>query len=257
MAEIDLSPWLSDFRLFFHAPDGPGPFKVLVCVHGISRNAAEHLAAFRAATGGGLAVLAPRFGKREFPDYQRLGLYGKRARSDLALDAALERFSAMTGIETSRFHLFGFSGGAQFAHRYALLHPQRVLSLHAAAAGWYTMPDPHVPWPYGLGRRRLVRPMIHNLPVFLRRPIHVYVGSADTNRDHTLRQNQIVDAQQGRTRVERAHRWATAVDAVGVTPIAGACHDFEAYNAPGRGIGLADAVRRSIALDAPSLRATN
>lgn len=242
MLDFDLSPWFEDFRLFAHVPADGRPDEVLVAVHGISRNAVEHLRAFRKHASARMAVIAPRFPEGDFPDYQRLGLYGSKARADLTLDTALERFSAGTGIATGRFHLFGFSGGAQFAHRYAMLNPHRIRSLHVASAGWYTLPDPDLGWPYGLGRRRLVRPMIRNLPLFRRLPIHVYVGSNDTGRDPALRQNRHVDRLQGRTRVDRARTWAAAVGARTVNEIEGADHDFLACCAPPAGAGLVDSV---------------
>lgn len=247
MHDLDPGPWLDDFRLLVHPAGCGGRAEVLVAVHGISRNAAEILEAFRARAGGSLTIVAPRFGGRQFPDFQRLGLYGRGLRADLALDAALERCSAVTGADTARFHLFGFSGGAQFAHRYAMLHPHRIRSLHVASAGWYTMPDPDLRWPYGLGARRLARPMIRNLALFRRLPKHVYAGGGDTERDEALRKNPVLDRLQGRNRLERAERWAGAVGAESMTVIEGAGHDFMACCAPGKGPGLADLVLAGIA----------
>lgn len=246
MLDLDLAPWLGDFQLLAHQAENADGAEMLVCVHGISRDAKAQFDAFRLLTGQNQTVLAPLFGRHQFPDYQRLGLYGKKMRADLALDAALERLSAITGIDTGRFHLFGFSGGAQFAHRYAMLHPHRIRSLHVAAAGWYTMPDPGVRWPYGLGGRRLARPMIRNLPLFLRLPIHVYVGGGDTARDAALRMNALLDRLQGRNRLERARRWAEAVGARSLTIIPAAGHGFLECCTAGKGLGLPEAVIRNI-----------
>jgi hypothetical protein len=47
---------------------------------------------------------------------------------------------------------------------------------------------------------------------FLRVPITVFVGESDTGNE-SLRRNSTVDRQQGKTRVERAANWVTAMRA--------------------------------------------
>ncbi|MEM8874032.1 MAG: hypothetical protein AAGD32_07205 [Planctomycetota bacterium] len=42
---------------------------------------------------------------------------------------------------SSRMLIRGFSGGAQFAHRFAFRHPYRVAACSALGAGSYTLPD--------------------------------------------------------------------------------------------------------------------
>ena len=107
------------------------------------------------------------------------------------------------GLSLRRFHLFGFSGGAQFAHRYAMMRPARVQSLHLAAAVWYTFADTTTSWPRGLARTPQGRQITANLARFLALPIRLYVGENDTERDANLRQKPSIDAQQGANRKER------------------------------------------------------
>jgi poly(3-hydroxybutyrate) depolymerase len=40
----------------------------------------------------------------------------------------------------NRAFVSGFSGGAQFAHRFAFAHPERTLAVAAHSAGWYDPP---------------------------------------------------------------------------------------------------------------------
>lgn len=229
--------FLERFELLAHVPRSDGPFEVLVAVHGISRNAEEIFRAFSAVAGERLIVLAPHFDATGFPDYQRLGLRGRGLRADLVLDAALERFEATSGYSMRRFHLFGFSGGAQFAHRYAMHYPHRIASLHVASAGWYTFPDPAEPWPYGLGGRNPAHAVATQLPHFRAVPKTVYVGGQDTERDPALRTGARIDRQQGRNRVERARNWAAAVGDVELVEIPGAAHSFiECCHAVHRGL---------------------
>lgn len=212
-------------------PDTP----LIVTVHGISRNAEEHVAWLGAAAAERAAVAAALFDAGSFPHYQRLGLDMSERRADLCLDAALDALERETGLPTWRFHLFGFSGGAQFAHRYALLNPRRVRSLHLAAAGYYTWLDESIRWPRGLGRVSLGPQMAHNRNYFLRLPIDVYVGCNDTARDASLRQGRAIDRQQGSNRRARAAAWCAHLRGLqgrfglrpaGLTILPGTDHDF-------------------------------
>ena len=110
---------------------------LLVVVHGISRNAAEHLDRFAPlARAAGVAVLAPLFEAATFPDYQRLGARGRGRRADLALRARLDAIRREIGLSPRRIHLFGHSGGGQFVHRYAMAYPEQVAGYVVSAAGW-------------------------------------------------------------------------------------------------------------------------
>jgi pimeloyl-ACP methyl ester carboxylesterase len=119
-------------------------------------------------------------------------------------------------VGDGRFDLSGFSGGAQFAHRFAWLYPDMVGRLCATAPGWWTFPDAGASWPYGMapgsGGAESFR-LQANLRRFLDREIVVCVGSDDVERDANLRQGGAIDVQQGATRVERARRWCAAAEA--------------------------------------------
>jgi pimeloyl-ACP methyl ester carboxylesterase len=209
---------------------------VVVSVHGVSRNSAEHLEQMRAALRDDVAIVAPHFDAGAFPHYQRLGLGFAERRADLWLDASLAALAVETDLETTRFHLFGFSGGAQFAHRYALLNPGRVRAMQLAAAGYYTYLDENVPWPRGLSRAPLGGQMSLNRNFFLRIPIDIYVGDEDTDRDPALRKGRAIDAQQGPDRRSRAVAWCTHLRGLqaklglapaGVTVLDRVGHDFD------------------------------
>jgi poly(3-hydroxybutyrate) depolymerase len=186
---------------------------ILVTVHGISRNVEEHANLFAPyAEEHGVVLVAPFFTSERNDGYQRLSEEGSAQRADLALDAIVDEVAASTGAEGSQFRLFGFSGGGQFAHRYTLAHPERVISAAIGAAGWYTFPDDRTPYPYGLGASP-ERPKLRFDPDrFLRVPIAVFVGDADTTGGESFRRDPPLDAQQGTTRRERARRWVEAMN---------------------------------------------
>ncbi len=189
--------------------------RVFVSVHGISRNAAEHLAGFTAqAERYGAVMLAPLFPEEHFPRYQRLGSSFREGRADLAFDRALQDAAQWLGLDLERLHIFGFSGGGQFAHRYAMFYPRRVKRMVLGAPGWYTLPDPTRDYPNGL-RSCGNWPKLRFTPArFLTIPTLVLVGELDDIRDDDLNKTRRIDAVQGLNRVERGERWVGSMRAL-------------------------------------------
>lgn len=198
-------------RFFYYLPQALNEAAIpLVCVHGISRNALEHLFAFRSyAEQIGAPLIAPLFDRKTYRGYQTLGM----ARSWNALsafDAVLDQARAVTDAPTDRVNLFGYSGGAQFVHRYAMANPARVNAFAIASAGWYTMPNPKLAFPLGAAGGDLPA---CDLEAFLARPMLAIVGAADTTQDSALRRTKKLDALEGTNRVERAQSWVRAINA--------------------------------------------
>ena len=126
-----------------HAP-------LFVSVHGVSRNSDQHarlLSAYCEIYGA--ILIAPIFSVEQHPDFQRLGRIGRGKRADIALNMIVAEVAEMTGAPAEKLYRFGFSGGAQFAHRYLMANPHRVAGAVIASAGWYTLPDPTRRFPYG------------------------------------------------------------------------------------------------------------
>jgi pimeloyl-ACP methyl ester carboxylesterase len=182
----------------------------LVCVHGVTRRMSEQFAEWAPwAEALGLTLVTPLFSADEFPGYQRLGGLGRERRSDEALLRLLRQLRAEGLVSTGPLILFGYSGGAQFVHRFLMAHPGAATAVAVAAAGFYTFPDPLTPFPYGLAGRQ---PALEtHLDGFLKKPILVAVGEADVHRDRQLRKRLWLDAWQGETRVDRAVRWTAAL----------------------------------------------
>lgn len=186
--------------------------RVLVAVHGISRNYRIQAAAFRSmAERLGICLMAPLFDKERFPNYQRLAANTRQLRADQSLSMLLLTWQAARMLPGLKMHLIGYSGGAQFAHRYAYLYPQRVASLSICSAGWYTLPSPDINYPYGLKNwpEWLGKPQPDELAKL---PMQVMVGERDDLRDASLRQNRRLDQWQGRDRIERAGSWVEYIN---------------------------------------------
>ncbi len=184
--------------------------QVLVAVHGISRNAQKQVRLFaEQAERYNVLIIAPLFDQFHYSGYQRLGLSGQRA--DLALNQILDEVASKTQVNTQKFFLFGYSGGGQFVHRYAMAYPERVKAMAIGAAGWYTLPNPKKRYPYGIAPHPKLPDLTFNAEQFLHIPAYVLVGEEDTLRDDALRKSKKIDRQQGINRFERGQRWIQAM----------------------------------------------
>ncbi len=186
----------------------------LVALHGISRNGREQveLLAPRAEALGRI-VIAPHFPAEHWKVFQRIT---NLHRPDLALLDFLGRVRDNGLADTRHFDLAGYSGGAQLAHRFAMLFPHKIRKLSLSAAGWYSMPDGSIDYPYGLaskpgGKVDWGPQMFRSLPDYLRLTISIFVGEHDDQQDAALRRNDLLERTQGATRLERAERYHNAL----------------------------------------------
>lgn len=102
---------------------------------------------------------------------------------------------------TGEFVLFGHSAGAQFVHRYMLFSDHdELFHIIVANAGWYTMLDKTVDFPYG----------IKNIPISdieltkaFAKPVTILLGEKDNNSNNKLLRHTSLADQQGINRFER------------------------------------------------------
>jgi pimeloyl-ACP methyl ester carboxylesterase len=158
---------------------------LLVFVHGTSRNhSIQDFAAFASSTP--CAVLAPLFpagldAPNDLNSYQILR--SMTLRSDLALLSMLDEIGrTWPGIETNKVFLMGFSGGAQFAHRFMYLYPERLYAVSVGAPGSVTRLNEIQSWPKGVKNvqdvfgRVIDKDLLRKLKVFL------VVGGSDVSQ---------------------------------------------------------------------------
>lgn len=226
---------------YVYAPaSGQRHDRVFISIHGISRNAEQQLHGFAAqAEAWGAVMIAPLFPASSFPSYQRLGTSAHEQRADLALDQVLQDAGAWLGITPRPLHIFGFSGGGQFLHRYAMFYPDRLAKMVLGAPGWYTFPDPERQYPLGL-RSGGEWPHLRFTPrKFLQIPTLVLVGDEDDVRDEDLNTARRIESFQGLNRVERGQRWINAMRSLAraynipsdyrFETVPNASHAFESY----------------------------
>ena len=235
----------------FIANPRPGQ-NVLVVIHGISRNAAEIAMRFAIHPAfSRTTIIAPLFTKEGFGQYQQLQTRtSDQVPADEGLNRLLDELAIEHEIDTGRFALFGFSGGAQMAHRFAMFHPQRVMRLCVVSAGWYSLPRADLPYPYGIGDDdggAIVS------PAFLDIPTTVIVGNRDTRVDASVRQDELIVAHQGKNRLRRARCYARAL--CDLAAVSGAATRPELMVLPGISHDFTQCVNEGdlIAIAAPAL----
>ena len=191
--------------------------RMVVSVHGVSRNVDVHARLLSAyAEMHGAVLVVPYFSAAAFADYAKLGRLGKGKRADLALHHVVTDAAARTGVSADRIHLFGFSSGAQFAHRYAMAYPQRVAFVVVANAGRFTMPDPARRFPRGIRSTPKLPGLRFDPEAFLRVPMRVFVGQPEDHGTEMPRRASRPDREATRAlRAERARQWVAAMNEAG------------------------------------------
>jgi pimeloyl-ACP methyl ester carboxylesterase len=166
-------------------------------------------------------LLAPTFGYGDWRDPEQV-------RQDDAyflpqLKTLLDSLPARTGLQMRpRALLYGFSRGAQHAHRFASFYPQSVLGVASFSCGTFTlpyargMPDGQslsLAFPYGLADlpRYTGRPF--DLESFRQVSFLIGVGARDNQSGDVPRQ---WDPYLGTNRVDRAWSYAQALAGLGV-----------------------------------------
>jgi poly(3-hydroxybutyrate) depolymerase len=163
------------------------------------------------AEAHGFIAVAPLFSSEDFPGAEGYILGGATDRDGnpkpraewvfSVIEPLFDTIRAEHASTRTRYSIFGHSGGAQFLHRFLLAVPDaRVDRAVAANAGWYTMPDPSTPWPFGLAGA----PFPVDTADWFAAPMTVLLGTADTLRTDNLNQTPEADAQ-GPHRLARGH----------------------------------------------------
>jgi pimeloyl-ACP methyl ester carboxylesterase len=91
----------------------------------------------------------------------------------------VEEVAAKYGQTWDRFALFGYSGGGQFANRFALLHPGRLWAASIGAPGSVTLLDPERDWWVGIRNLSDVFGIGFDAEALTKIPVQMIVGAAD------------------------------------------------------------------------------
>lgn len=126
----------------------------------------------------------------------------KDVRYDRVLLAMINEAAARFGrIDTSRFCLYGFSGGGQFVHRFAYLHPRRVAALACGAPGTQTFLDWEEKFPDGVEDWEDVFDVPIDLQAVRNIPTMFVAGDRDTDIFYAIARGRIREDQRGNEEV--------------------------------------------------------
>jgi len=208
-----LTVWTYLSRAF--AANGP----VLFVMHGVRRDGERYRNEWVThAEREKALLLVPEFsvdnfaGSRNYatpkPNVDSVQSDGFAPSAFLAIERIFDHVLSLTRLETREYLLYGHSAGAQFVHRFILFNPRaRVKAAVAANAGWYTMPDFTVAFPYGLKNSGLSE---SGLKQALARKLIILLGEKDTDPRHPLLNRAPAAMHQGQQRFERGQNFYRA-----------------------------------------------
>jgi alpha-beta hydrolase superfamily lysophospholipase len=209
-------------QVWYAAPADPPTAEIIIVMHGTGRSARDYRADWEPLLRGrNVLLLVPEFSESGYPGAAsyNLGnmldeqgeLRSEEQWSFHVVEALFDFVVTEVHSEAKDFALFGHSAGAQFVHRFVEFMPEhRARVAVAANAGWYTVPNGSVEFPYGLQgsparEEELASAFASNLVVLL--------GADDIDPGNdSLRHDEHSDAQ-GLNRLERGlHFYLTSRD---------------------------------------------
>lgn len=199
---------------------------LLVAVHGTGRTS---FLDFRDGFAGfgrwnDCAVLCPIFPIGVLGDGARSGYKFLREgdiRYDQVLLAMVDEVAEKYRQRWDGFAIFGYSGGGQFANRFAVLHPQKLWAASIGAPGSVTLLDPERDWWVGIRNLNETFGIPFDGRALARVPVQMIVGDADLETwEITHREggsHWMPGANDaGRTRPERLATLRASFEAAGV-----------------------------------------
>ncbi|WP_250657560.1 alpha/beta hydrolase [Alkalimarinus coralli] len=202
---------------------------LVAVIHGSSRTAESYRDRFvEFAEQNGCIVLVPLFpvgiptaGDADSYKMQRLC----SVRYDLLLLAMIDEVCASYAVLPKLF-LHGFSGGAQFAHRFFYLHPQRLRALSLAAPGQVTLLDDQSIWGRGIADIEQIFGCVLCYSSMRKVSVQMVVGGDD---DELILDDYVSPDRQQRSRQQRLHALHQSFSNQGIAAqfvtVPGAGHD--------------------------------
>ena len=148
------------------------------------------------------------------------GLFGRKVGADIFLHNIIDEYKAAQKSYDGRFYLYGHSAGAQFANRYLVRHPHRVIATSFSAPAWFALPSNKDKWPLGMAKRQYtaywpgenagqaidIRPQVSTWLAATQIPVEVVVGELDLDK------MRHVEGIGGDTHVDRAKFWVGSMN---------------------------------------------
>ncbi len=206
-------------KVYYHIPSGDiKTMPILMSFHGSDRDGDNHRDFWiDMANSNGFIVIAPEFSSSNYPglgdNYLMSNIFDdgdnptaatfndKNEWTFSTLDPLFEYVKEAISGTQEQYSGWGHSGGAQFLHRFVTYLPGSKLATAVCSnAGWYTVPENGVSFPYGIDNGQLPT---EDLTAAFSRKLIIHLGKNDTNSNAGLRRNAVVDEQQGTNRLVR------------------------------------------------------
>lgn len=210
-------------RIFYEAPPGDlDTAQILVVIPGHGRDAESYRDDWhRYVDDEHVVVLVPEFSEDDYPGVSSYNL-GNLVDEDghwtptdewsfRLVDAMFSFVADQLSSSQRTYALFGHSAGGQFVHRMIEFMPDNHVGRAVAAnAGWYTMPQDDVDFPYGLAGSPVDEKSLG--PAFAQH-LTVLLGADDIDpHASNLRRDDEAD-RQGETRLARGLAYYAAARA--------------------------------------------
>ena len=211
--------------VYYHIPNGDrSTMPVLFSFHGEERNASDYRDYWISmADANGFMVFAPEFSLANFSSgdgYQMGNVFVNGDSPSLAtlnptnewtfsiIDPLFESIKSTVSGTQQTYDAWGHSAGAQFLHRFRFYLPNsKMKTAICSNAGWYTVPESTIDFPYGINKGQLSNSDL-TIPFSKKLIVHLGLDDIDPNSSG-LRHNTTVDNQQGLYRLERGRYFFT------------------------------------------------
>ena len=206
-------------NVYYHIPNGDiKSMPILMTFHGGSRNASNYRDYWISmANDSNFMVFAPEFKSLDFSSGDMYNLANvfedgdnpsketlneKEEWTFSILDPLFEYIKKEVSGTQETYNGWGHSAGSQFLHRFILFMPDNKINIAVCSnAGWYTVPESGINFPYGLDNSGISSATIS---LAFSKKLYIHLAELDTNSNApSLRRNEIVDNQQG---IERRAR---------------------------------------------------
>lgn len=209
-------------KVYYHIPSGDiSTMPILFSFHGASRNADDYRDFWiNMADENSFIVIAPKFSSEYYPelgdDYLMGNVYidgdnptteSRNPENEWTFSVIEPLFDYIVndiGGTQTQYKAWGHSGGAQFLHRLIMFLPNiRINKAVCSNAGWYTVPEFGISFPYGLDGSEIYESNLINI---FSHNLIVHLGENDNDPNSPgLRHNTILDNQQGLNRFVRGN----------------------------------------------------
>lgn len=209
-------------EVFYHIPTGDiTTMPILMSFHGADRDGANHRDYWiNMANANGFMVFAPEFTNTNYPglgdNYIMSNIFDDGDNPSPAtyndpnewtcsvIDPLFDFIKADISGSQQKYSAWGHSAGAQFLHRLFMYLPDNKIDVAVCSnAGWYTVPDNTVSYPYGILNGQLPDA---DLTAAFSNNLIIHLGQNDivpSTSSGGPRNNFTVNTQQGLTRLDR------------------------------------------------------